>query len=472
MTKTTTRALTSAIMALFCAVTLSTSSAFAEEKNNFFVDSVTDGINKRQLFVDRVKTIGVDWAKQVPLTLSTATEGIANEERRSAASEILSNVPKGALKHYQYIGKTNWSYGSFTEWLKTTHNCYNEDNDLVITEDVRFSVWQEKCSQLIEAEIKMAEKAINSSTANDTIVGNASFTLEAAKALFAGDKKLAKTQGREGVLRADDVIALIHLAALMLPFEEWVDAYGLVDDLNLLIGKPACFLPNGKKARCGKITAANAKNGVTIKGNGKSETISWKDILGKGPALGLGKIEVMEKNWGTGSASNEGFTLSATGEVVRVHTHGPGTTATYMKFGVDGEFKFDCAPVTVSAEAGVMTAVKPSSDAHYTERTDKKDMTSAYFELGVGYTPVFNKHVGLTLMPKGIVTTNGGWGAMGEFSVDFLFGKTGRLHLSPTLSAGYMNMNEKHGGNPTTSTPDSNVHGFAWAAGLSFGGTF
>lgn len=425
--------------------------ASAASQSPFHFSSTSGAIEDNAFFVNFAAQMGVEWSQTVQETLTVSGSKVKNQAQRDAAAAILSRIPEGAKAVFQYLGEQAHDSAPFAEWLKSRHQCEFVSRD----EELGIETWTPGCDTAATQMSAIVLQAIQDSSANAVIKGNATFTHDKAMKL-SGDEK----------------VAMLHLAALMLPFSEWVSAYGLTDDLNLLVGKPACFLPSGEEARCGSITAADA-NGVTING----ETVPWTDILGEGPGLGIGNVDRLRENWGkghgAGSGSNPNAGLVPELELGYGMTFTPNLTATHL-FHVGGAFQFNLAsaPIAFRLSGGVLGLVSGGMADHYTERASAGDRWMGYFTAGVGYVPMFSEHVGFNVMPKGVVTTSGGGGLLVDIGPTFYLGKDSNFVLAPMVSAGYLDLNRSLGGNPTSPLADPTVGGFTLDLSLTAGWKF
>ena len=263
--------------------------------------------------------------------------------------------------------------------------------------------------------------------------------------------RMQEAENYEGL----DAIALAYYALLginsQLPAAEqlWPLA-------SWLIGKEVCAYQREADEACGKIEKIE-QDGITIGGTkvpfDKLVSVCFDQEACK--AMG-------------GGSFNDGFVV--TGEVGwTTMLFNPELTTTHMfNAGVALQFNLEGLPIAFRASGGVLGAGGGLA-THYTE-ADK--LWTGYFTLGVGYVPMFTKHVGLSLMPKGVITTSGGGGAVLDAGPTIYLGENNSILIAPQASFGYMTLNKPLGGNDTSPLPDPNAQGFTTGLGIMVGGRF
>lgn len=408
-----------------------------KEPSSFFFGTMTQGINAFPFFVNFVgQDVGIAWAGTVQGTLTESGTKIENEEQRKAAAKILDNIPKGTKDNFSLLGEKKMNSDEYKAWLDA-RDCKFVSYD----QELELEKWTPGCDTAAEQENAELVKAIAASTADPVIKGNAEFTRGMAMKMTAGDEKLA----------------MLHLAALMLPFTEWSAAFGLTDDLNLLNGKPACFSPTGAEARCGIIEKADA-NGVTING----ETVPWDKILGKeGPGLHLGDMERFKAGWNKGGSNGGGTNNAGLGIQPQFRIMGTiledQTNLTLLAIGPNVVYTLETFPFTFLAGLGFMGSPGGAVADHYTELAKGGDRMDFYVQAGAGLRPKFLDWLGMSAMVNGMFTSSGGGAFLVDLGPEFYVAPW--VAISPAFSAGYLDWGHEGGSNDTSNLPDPPVRG-------------
>ncbi|MBN2306639.1 hypothetical protein JXD20_01525, partial [Candidatus Peregrinibacteria bacterium] len=292
------------------------------------------------------------------------------------------------------------------------------------------------CDTLAAKIAPKVDAAITASQAEEAVKQNARYLYD--KAMGTGADPNDKLIG-------DQKIAMLHLAGLMLPFGEWQQAFGLVDDTGSLVGKDACFLRSGEEAKCGKITAADS-SGVTIDG----EKVGWDRMVSGGDtALAIGDIDLIQPNWGGGGGgtNNDGFHLRAGADFRTIFMEGSVTNVHVMSMGVGVGYTLPTFPITGEVIFGGRTSLNGGIAPHYTEHETMSERWTGYAGVGVGYRPKFTGWLGMHSMVLGYAHTNGGGGFDTELGLEFY--PTSWLSIVTAAQGGYLVMdNEPYGDNP------------------------
>jgi len=291
-----------------------------KEKSPFNFQTSTEGVDSLALFINFVAHMGVDWAEKVQGTIDVSGTKVSDKKERALAAGILKRIPTGSKNNFFRFGHHKYDGRDYVRWLDDTYDCRHES-----TNEYKIAIWSDGCKDAADVMSKVILKAAKDSSANNLVKGNMQYTHDKALEMLKGNKKI----NGDKAVKADKAIALLHLSALLLPFSEWSNAYGLSDDRNLLVNKKACFLPDGKEAICGKITKADAK-GVTI----DKKMVTWDDILGDGPALAIGDIDVIKRNWGKGGGAAADGRLQLSLRSINRFGDAPGYEGTPGNFGV------------------------------------------------------------------------------------------------------------------------------------------
>jgi len=404
-----------------------------------FPKTTLQAIDAKDLFVNMGVAFGTKWAAGVKEALVALVEdqGVRGD---------LNNLPEGATKQMAYLGGQPMNRAKFDAYLAAAQ--------CVTTGEGTSRTASPQCAALAAQIAPLVDAAIKASKAEPAAKANARYLYEKCMGTVANPNEH---------LIGDQQIAMLHLAALMLPVKEWAQAYRLTDDTNALVGKSACFLRDGEKAKCGLITAADA-NGVTI----GDETVTWDRLQGGDTVLAVGDTGMIERNWGKGGSNNNGFHLNAEYRYLHVYGANNTTNGTVWTVGAAAGYRYGIFDASVGA--GLLKVENGGMASHQSQVVDNGKHKDGYVVVSIAATPELVSGLGLRMEALGMRTLDGGHFVGGGIGPQVRIVKGVEANLS--FIAGHANTAFVPGRNPATPQEDPVFKGPAVGVQLGIGGYF
>lgn len=409
----------------------------AKTSNVFFPQTYLQAITFRELLYNMAVEFGIDWAHKMGRNLPN----LADKE----TMKDLANLPEGAIAQMSYPGKERMNRKGFDGYL-TANQCTVTGTN----EKTKDKLWSDGCYNNLAAKMApLVKAAIDSTKAEPAVKANAQFLYE--KAMADGKP--------ENGLQGDRKVAMLSLAALMLPMNEWAGAFGLTNDLSVKAGKNVCVLKkDGSDKVCGSIEKMEM-DGVTVNG----EKIPFGEIR----SICFGNEEECEDLGGDGGTNNDGLHLSP--DVAYRHIFAPDQTGVHMfSFGFGVGYTLSAFPLTLRLSAGGMNAFGGGQAPHYTTHITGMDRWDGYVKASAGLRPKFTDTWGLSAMAGGMATFGGGGAFDVEVGPEIYMGDTFSLIIA--AQGGYMDLGKAFGDNEGSDLPNPRAQG--GTLGFSASGTF